>query len=481
MARLPFLTRSGRTEPPSLAGRLIFGAVLWCIGALVLGALLLAFLFRSTLVQGFDARLATLMDNLVAAIALAGPESGAPALPGAALGREFDRAYSGAYWQIRPWPVPLPGAAEESDRRSRSLWTSSLPVPAAVSGEGGVTTAPGPLDQRLRVFSRLITLPGSAQPSLVQIALDASPLAADITRFQGGLAAAVLILAVLLVSGVWFQVRHGLRPVHALAEAVGAVRRGEAGRVMAPAPAELAPLVAELNRLLDHNEAVLERARTQVGNLAHGLKTPLAVIQNEVRPGHPPAPDLVRAQTEVMETYIRRYLALARAAAERAGARATTPVLPAVEALTRTLAKLHAERPLALATDLPADLCFAGEAQDLEEMLGNLLDNAFKWARGTITVHGRIEGRELVLTMRDDGPGIPPGSTTGLARRGARLDESVPGTGLGLAIVKDIAAAYEGSLRLSPGSPEGLEAELRLPALLPAGTGAGGPSGALRL
>ncbi|HTR13386.1 MAG TPA: ATP-binding protein, partial [Roseiarcus sp.] len=229
-------------------------------------------------------------------------------------------------------------------------------------------------------------------------------------------------------------------------------------------------LAAEVNQLLDANREIVERARTQVGNLAHALKTPLSVLVNEADSMSPSLPEKVREQTETMRRQVSFYLDRARAAARARTVGAATDVKPVVEGLVRTFEKLHAERGLTFAVDLAEGLKFRGEAQDFTDLIGNLLDNAGKWAREKVTLRAWREGatREatafLVAEIDDDGPGLDPGARAEALERGKRLDESRPGSGLGLSIVVDLAAVYGGALDLDQSPLGGLRARLRLPA-----------------
>jgi signal transduction histidine kinase len=251
---------------------------------------------------------------------------------------------------------------------------------------------------------------------------------------------------------------------------LGAIRRGESERIGGRYPREIAPLADELNLLIAANRDIVERARTQVGNLAHALKTPLSVIVNEADASPGPLANKVGEQASVMRDQISYYLDRARAAA-RAGAIGTvTQVSPVIDALLRTFAKIYAERGVQFSGAAPSDMRFLGERQDLEEMVGNLLDNAGKWSNGEVRLAVAAEpatqtmGRtSLCFIIDDDGPGLAPHLREKAAQRGQRLDETKPGSGLGLSIVTDLAAAYGGSLTLETSPSGGLRVRLRLP------------------
>jgi signal transduction histidine kinase len=225
----------------------------------------------------------------------------------------------------------------------------------------------------------------------------------------------------------------------------------------------VAPLAQELNALLSHNAAVVERARTHVGNLAHALKTPLSVLMNEAAVGNEAITETVRKQTELMRRQVDHYLVRARTAATGGVLGARSDVAQVVDDLHRTLAIIHRDRALDIRTTCPPALLFRGERQDLEEILGNLMDNACKWADSRVAVTAHVEAGRLVIDVDDDGPGLAPEQRSKVLERGTRLDESVPGSGLGLAIVRDIAGLYDGQLQLGQAPLGGLRATLVLP------------------
>ena len=248
---------------------------------------------------------------------------------------------------------------------------------------------------------------------------------------------------------------------------MAAIRRGEAEHIAGEFPQDVAPLATEVNQLIDANREIVERARTQVGNLAHALKTPLSVLMNEADSMSPALPDKVREQTEIMRRQVTFYLDRARAAARARTFGVATEVKPVVEGLVRTYEKLHGEQVLTFDVALQPGLKFRGEAQDLTDLIGNLLDNAGKWARERVSIHAaraleRDSGEFLVAELEDEGQGCETNARRG-GRAGKRLDESRPGSGLGLSIVVELASIYGGSLKLDESPLGGLRAILRLP------------------
>ena len=327
----------------------------------------------------------------------------------------------------------------------------------------------GPGDRPLRMIEREIDA-GEEGRYLVQVAANADVIQTQIERFEYALAATFLVLAVALLGSTALAVRFGLRPLRVLQQGLAAIRRGEAERISGEFPQDVAPLAAEINLLLDANRGVVERARTQVGNLAHALKTPLSVIVNEADSNSPKLAEKVREQAGVMRRQVSFYLDRARAAARARAAGASTEVRPVIEGLVRTFEKVYRDRALSFSIEAQDGLRFRGESQDLTDLIGNLLDNAGKWARERVVVHAERDpnpdaaGRLFFIAqIDDDGPGLDPQARAAALVRGRKLDESRPGSGLGLSIVVDLASIYGGSLRLEESPLGGLRASLRLP------------------
>jgi len=276
---------------------------------------------------------------------------------------------------------------------------------------------------------------------------------------QLALALGALGLAFLLATVL--QVRYGLLPLGQLRAALQKVRKGTAPRLAGDYPVEVAPLVDELNEVLAHNEALISRARVQAGNLAHGLKSPLTVLRHELAELKDERGAILRDQVVLISDQVERVLARIRAAGPLAAA-GRTRLAQVLEDLAFSLDIIHRERGVAIEIACPEDAVFAGDAADLSEMLGNLMDNACKWAKGKVRVTVEA-GETLLVLIDDDGPGIPPTRRAAALTRGARLDQSVPGSGLGLDIVREIAELYRGGLRLEDSPHGGLRARLELP------------------
>ncbi len=423
-------------------------------------------MFREHLIQQFDLSLTQQLDQLTARLEFdaRGPASIGPR---GMSDPRWERAYSGLYWQVVR--LPADGGSARPALRSRSLWDAELRLPADALADGVVHRhdITGPRGERLRAVERSLQTsePAGSRWRLV-VAGDVQESMAAVDRFTGVLAGSLAGLGVLLGVAALAQVAVGLAPLKAMQQGLQRVRRGEAARLQGRFPSEVQPLIDEFNGVLDRNAELVERARADAGNLAHALKTPLAILaQAARREGPSEFPTLVGEQVRLAERHMQWHLARARAAATQRLPGQITRIDPVLGSLLHAMDRLHADRHLDLGRDaVPPDLAFAGEEQDLQEMLGNLLDNACRSARTTVTVRVAREGSRLSITVDDDGPGIAPEHRVRVLQRGVRLDEAGPGSGLGLAIVADLARLYGGDLTLGSADLGGLRAALVLPA-----------------
>jgi signal transduction histidine kinase len=449
----------------SIASRLFLAAAFWSASILIVAGVGLAALNAGSAEAGFDDTLELYLKALVTNVAVTGEEG--RAAPAPVVAPQFELAFSGWYWQITRLD-----SAKPDIRTSKSLFGSQIPpLPASAARTDNVARGyvTGPGDKPLRVIERQIDA-GDEGRYLLQVAANADVIQNELLHFEYALGATFLTLAVVLIGSTALAVRFGLRPLRRLREGLIAIRRGEAVRIVGDVPDDLAPLAAELNLLLDANREVVRRARTQVGNLAHALKTPLSVIVNEAEAGSPTLAEKVREQAEVMSRQVTFYLDRAQAAARATSLGTATEFSPVLEGLLRTFQKVYRERGVAFEGAGPQGLKFRGESQDLADLVGNLLDNAGKWARARVSVAADRDplldpsGRSYFhVHIDDDGPGLDPQARATALERGRRLDESRPGSGLGLSIVVDLAANYGGALELGESPLGGLRATLRLP------------------
>jgi signal transduction histidine kinase len=449
--------------PKSLAFRLFASAAAWTLVVIPAAAILLVSLYRQAIERNFDARLNVYMTSLVASSTAEGGDS--PQEPTNLGAPIFTIPFSGWYWQIKP----LKGS-ERPLYISDSLLDQQLDLPSreGVAPDDTLTRrsyAPGPDDQNLRIVEREIRPGGSDTAGYsYAVAGNAAEIDSDLAEFTTMLILALAILGFGLVLATFFQVRFGLLPLRAIRHDLAAIRSGDAESLEGELPDEIRPLQTELNALIQSNRDVVDRARTHVGNLAHALKTPLSVISNEARSHGGLLSDKVVEQAEIMRTQITHHLDRARVAARSGVIGDVTDVAPVLEALKRALDRIYGERGIKLEVHASPDLKFQGEKQDLEEMAGNLMDNACKWAKARVSVAADSgPGESLTVTVDDDGPGLTKAERERAVKRGQRLDESKPGSGLGLSIVADLAHLYKGRFELEPSPNGGLRARLTLP------------------
>lgn len=433
-------------------------AAVWITMLLGVGGLALVQVLDDTLTASFDEQLANNLNAMINAAEL--DEVGDVRLLRPLGDQRFAEPYSGLYWQVSGGGhAPFP---------SRSLWDRQLAPP------------PGNRDCRtpckfestqfagetLRVIARSVRLPGSAQPFLFQVAQSSRDLDRQKARTRTIVGWSLGVLGIGLIVMVGLQSIYGLAPLRRVSKAIAAIRSGEARRVDAQFPVEVEPLVAEINQLLAHGEAQSEAARRHAGNLAHALKTPMSVLIGEARGRDDPLARAIEAQVQVMRRHVDHQLARARAAGRRAASTARTPLWPSLEAIARTVGRIHQGKVL---IDLAGDreAAFRGEQQDLEEMLGNLIDNAALHGGGRVFITVEAENDLVRVLVEDDGKGIAPDQRNRMFERGERLDTDKPGTGLGLAIVKDVAELYGGSVALDSSEDlGGLMVVLTLPRAL---------------
>lgn len=449
----------------SLRMRLLAGTLVWIAISILVAGWGLGRLFHQHVEAQFDAELKNHLDQLTAQLIVDDQNlAQLRSLPG---DPRLNKPLSGLYWQIDR----MAAAGERPARavlRSRSLWDEALTVPADTSADGEIHRhrIQGPEGAALRLAERTVTI--DAQSLRLMVAANESLMTGPIAEFKGQLWLALGLLGIGLTFAALMQVFVGLAPLRSMRDALGRVRQGETRNMEGTFPSEIMPLVNEFNAVLAQNAEVVARARTQTGNLAHALKTPLSVLANAAN-----APDkrddklahLVAVQVNAARKQVDYHLSRAQAAASVQVPGMRTAVKPVIQGLVRVMQRVYADRQLEfVVVSDPLNLVFRGEEQDLQEMLGNLLDNASKWARSRIEVQVKSLSGKLQLSVDDDGKGIDPSECDTVLRRGVRADEQVPGTGLGLAIADDLARMYGGDLVLAQSPLGGLRVSLILPA-----------------
>jgi signal transduction histidine kinase len=440
----------------SLTRRLALLTALWVAAGLGVIGWFVVRTDQQQIEAAADARLAALL-NAAVAVAAFDPATG-PQLLRPLPDPEFERPLSGQYWQA--WG---PGGTVAT---SRSLWDSRLAPPLPDGGDGGIRARDmqGPRGEALRVVEREVQIDSSRGrvPITLQVAVTRDATDDEIASLRRGIILAFAGFGTGLVAVVGLLVVWGLRPLRRTHEELVEVREGLREHMDVEAPAEIAPLVNEIEALIGQNRTTLERARTHVGNLAHALKTPIAVLRNAIELGDMPA---ARTQAAMLERLVQHHLRRARAGALAGSAGMESAPMAAAEALAAALRRLHAGRGLAITISGPAGARVRADPQDMTEMLGNLMENACKYGRGRVAVRiGAGRPGHVTIEVEDDGPGLPEGEDSAVLTRGVRLDEAKPGSGLGLAIIADLAALHNGTLALDHGAAlGGLCARLELP------------------
>ncbi|WFU48456.1 ATP-binding protein [Sinorhizobium terangae] len=455
----------------SLTARVLAVSTVWAVVALVVIGVVISALYRQGSERGFQDLLRAQLYNVINSISVNEKAvlTGSPQLGDL----RFSQPQTGWYWIVEPI-----GEFDTPPLLSTSLGSAKLPiasvdeVPFDIRYERFYTTM-DPFGNEVEVAETEVVLDIQGHAARFRVAGNRDVLEADIDRFTRNLTIALSIFGLGGLGVNALTILFGLRPLDQVRRSLEKIRAGESERLDGAFPREIQPLANEVNALIDSNRRIIERARMQVGNLAHSLKTPIAVLLNEARVLEVPHGELVKTQADAMQTQVQIYLSRARIAAQRGSILARTEAQPALERLVRVMRRLNPERQFSLSIN-PPGLILAMEQQDVEETVGNLLENAARHARDHVSltvrpapddVHGKDHGRHwIVLDVDDDGPGLDPDQIALAMKRGKRLDESKPGTGLGLSIVSEIVGEYQGTIELSRRDEGGLRAQLVLPA-----------------
>ena len=462
----------------SLAVRLFITSTTIALIVLLLAAFQLIAQYRQTIEDNFDERLKA---NLSLLIEQSLEENlNTPKKPDQFGGFAFTLPDSGWYWQIEPLDNP-----SQPLYKSISLGEKNLVVEnreeASEEQDGTIKFYLQHSEgERVRAMERLIQLGSSDKPQNYAFIVtgDSTEIEDDVRDFAAMLAISFLLLGTGLILAIFVQVKIGLHPLKVVEQGLTDVRAGKTDKLEGKFPAEIAPLQTEINNLIKSNMNIIERARTHVGNLAHALKTPLSVINNEVHAKDDALAKKIAEQTTLMQNQIVHHLDRARMAARVGIVGSITDIHPTLTKLERALTRIYQDKQLRLTVTCPEAIKFAGEQQDFEEIVGNLLDNACKWAREAVICQVQLledkrakrpskpqEPAKIVLiTIDDDGPGLSKAQQSEVQQRGKRLDETVPGTGLGLSIVTDLVDLYGGEMTLDKAPAGGLRVKIQLPA-----------------
>lgn len=452
----------------SVSRRMILIASAWIMILLLGGGVALDRVLTTAITRNFDEQLDYLLTSMIVSAEL-GP-GGEVVLNRELADQRFLEPGSGAYWQISGTGFePFP---------SRSLWDRRLRANQRhddrelhiYDSDEFVDKTPrtdrdpnDPSNQMLRIAERDLKLPGSPVRWKFQVAQSRDGLDAQIATLRRTLVRSFVLLGLGLIVMVGLQTWYGLLPLRKVRKEIARLRAGKAKRIEDRMPAEIAPMVEELNALVEHNDRQAEEARRHAGNLAHALKTPLSVIMNAAAAGQDDLAPTVIREARTMRRQIDHHLARARAVGRRGSAHSRAAVWPSIEAVERAVARLYPA--VRIDVDGQKDLVAHIERQDLDDLLGNLVENAAKYGGGSVFVTARVEAGFVEVLVEDDGRGIPEADRIRIFDRGVRLDSGKPGTGLGLAIVRDVAEIYDGTVSLEESEDlGGLLVRLRLPA-----------------
>lgn len=441
------------TKRTSLRLRLVVSSALWIAVALLASGGLIVYQFKGHIEQRFEHQLVDHLEELVAASEMS--DAGVLTLTWEPSDPRFNRPHSGWYWQIFQ--------DGEVKRQSRSILSHRLLPVVTFQSEKEMISGAGPGEQSLRIFVRTIHLPRADASHVFIVAGPEADILDDIYSFTTNMVIVLSVLAMILIGIMVMQVGFGLRPLRRIREALSAIRTGGETHLPNDFPTEVQPLVSELNGLMDYNAALLQRARTQVGNLAHSLKNPLGIALNSAKGLEGEQGETVRRHLHSATDNVNRYLRKARIAGSGNILGALADLESVGRDLKYSLDVLYREKKLDLRLDGLEGVFIRMDPEDLEEALGNLMDNACKWANRKVTVTARTEQGKITILVSDDGSGIPQARLNHVLKRGARLDENEPGSGLGLGITEDIITLYGGTLILENAAMGGLQIKISLP------------------
>ena len=438
----------------TLAFRIITLSSIWIVIALAVTAVMLVSNHREHTAQHYDAHVQMHLEELTGASHFT--NEGRFRLSFNPSDPRYRDLHSGWYWEVKQ--------AGRTLKRSASLGETSLDLKAVEpTADLTIHEIAGPQDKVLRAHVVEIAIDPDKEPLVFLATAPTEGITEDVVDYSNHIVLGFIGLGLGLILAVVLQVRVALKPFKAISARIADIRAGKADKLPEDQLEDVQPLVDELNNLLDHNAVLVKRARNQLGDLAHSVKNPLTVINNAVRDMETEQKDLILQQTTDISRSVDHYLSRARTFGTEKVLGSRYSIKTAAEDLVYAMQRIYQERDLVFDLSRLQGCWFKGEGQDMEEMLGNLLDNACKWAKSRVLIYCGTKNGRLEIVIEDDGPGIAEMEFENVMRRGRRLDESIPGHGQGLGIVKDIAALYGGTLKLARADLGGLQAKLDLP------------------
>ncbi|EMA2436568.1 ATP-binding protein [Vibrio parahaemolyticus] len=429
----------------SIKSRLVLAAVVWLTAMILAAGVTIPTQVYNYMVDDTRSQLSIFMDEIAAQLEV--DHTGHLSLAAQLSDPRFSRPYSGLYWSA---------STDTSLERSRSLWDKRIEY------KGLDKDAYGARDEKLITLEKALYLPDYDGPIHIIVGIDEEPIKSTMQTLIGQLWLILGLLFAGVLTVILLQIVWSLSPLTKLQKELAELKAGNKKSLEETYPKEISPLISDLNALLFHYQELLERARNHAGNLSHALKTPLSVLKNEVQTLEPKTQARLNAPLNQIQDHIDYHLGRARMAGSMNILSVKANPAERVDAISMAFDKVYAERDITLVNELDSELNVAVEKTDLDEMIGNLLENGYKWANSMIRVHSTLDKDSIHLIIEDDGPGIPQAQLGQVIKRGVRLDETTPGSGLGLNIVSEMAHSYRGQLALEKSKMGGLKATLTL-------------------
>lgn len=429
----------------SIKSRLVLAAVVWLTAMILAAGVTIPTQVYNYMVDDTRSQLSVFMDEIAAQLEI--DKTGHLSLAAQLSDPRFNRPYSGLYWSA---------STKTHLERSRSLWDKRIEYKELDKD------AYGARDEKLITLEKVLYLPDYNGPIHVVVGIDEAPIKNTLQTLIGQLWLILGLLFAGVLTVILVQIAWSLSPLTKLQKELAELKSGNKTSLEETYPKEISPLISDLNALLFHYQELLERARNHAGNLSHALKTPLSVLKNEVRTLDTTVQSRLDEPLNQIQSHIDYHLGRARMAGSMNILSVKANPAQRVDAISMAFDKVYGQRDITLVNELDSELNVAVEKSDLDEMLGNLLENSYKWANQMIRVHSTQDKENIRLIIEDDGPGIPQEQLERVTQRGFRLDEETPGSGLGLNIVSEMAHSYRGQLDLEASKMGGLKATLIL-------------------